>query len=170
MTALSGESGRRRSWSLGGLFRRRQPVAREIAAPPGYRIYAVGDIHGRADCLKQLLENVRRDLSVAPEKAVVVFLGDYVDRGVSVKETLEILATDPVPEAECHFLCGNHEAAMLQFLETGTGLAPWLTFGGEATLLSYEVSRPKGGYLASDVGALRKQFEEKIPDHHRDFL
>ncbi|MCR6645579.1 MAG: metallophosphoesterase [Terricaulis sp.] len=46
--------------------------------------YAVGDIHGRADLLELLIQRLEaraiEDLRPAGEP-VVIFLGDYVDRG-----------------------------------------------------------------------------------------
>src|SRR6476620_6750316 len=60
--------------------------------PPGIRIYAIGDIHGRADFLRIMLEKVdadRRQRLV--DRPILLFIGDYVDRGPSSKEVLDIL-------------------------------------------------------------------------------
>ena len=54
---------------------------RALAAPPGERIYAVGDIHGCDDKLSRLMHAIATDLEDAPGvTARFVFLGDYVDR------------------------------------------------------------------------------------------
>ena len=48
----------------------------------GQRIYAIGDIHGRLDLLTDMLGRIRADLAARPHpRPLVVFLGDYVDRG-----------------------------------------------------------------------------------------
>ena len=47
----------------------------------GNRLYAIGDIHGRLDLLEQIIELINRDIKSHPGEAVIVTLGDYVDRG-----------------------------------------------------------------------------------------
>ena len=50
--------------------------------PPGQRVYAVGDVHGCLDRLRRLHELIAEDLAARPaDEAVLVHLGDYVDRG-----------------------------------------------------------------------------------------
>ena len=52
------------------------------SVPAGTRVYAIGDIHGRADLVGVLHGRMRDDAATAPERRrVVVYLGDYVDRG-----------------------------------------------------------------------------------------
>ena len=52
----------------------------------GQRIYAVGDIHGRLDLLSEMLARIRADLAARPHsRPLVVFLGDYIDRGPEVR-------------------------------------------------------------------------------------
>ncbi|MBV9849070.1 MAG: serine/threonine protein phosphatase [Armatimonadetes bacterium] len=75
-------------------------------------IYAVGDIHGEAGALRALLE----ELPVQPSD-LVVFLGDAINRGPDGCGCVEqILAFDRCRKV---FLQGNHEEAMLMFLEEG---------------------------------------------------
>lgn len=159
---------------LFGLLPFRRPekaAARRPVAPAGSRVYAIGDIHGRADQLEILLRRIERDPRDADEHPLAVFLGDYVDRGPQVRETLELLSSGPLPGFECRFLMGNHEEALLQFLDGGgEALSPWLSFGGEATLLSYGVPRPAGGYAAGDPQALRAELGQRIPPRHLAFL
>ncbi|HET6194285.1 MAG TPA: metallophosphoesterase, partial [Acetobacteraceae bacterium] len=50
--------------------------------PPGRRVYAVGDVHGCLERLEALHELIGDDLAARPaEEALLVHLGDYVDRG-----------------------------------------------------------------------------------------
>lgn len=57
----------------------------------GMRIYAVGDVHGRADLLEALLARIDADLAARPiAQWVQVFLGDYIDRGPYSGEVLGV--------------------------------------------------------------------------------
>ena len=56
------------------------------------RIYVVGDIHGRLDLLDELLARIGDDRSSRPvTRPLSVFLGDYIDRGPSSRETIDRL-------------------------------------------------------------------------------
>jgi serine/threonine protein phosphatase 1 len=104
------------------------------------RIYAVGDIHGRADLLQDLLARIAQDAAARADerRSKYVFLGDYVDRGEQSKQVLEILRSLPAAlDADVICLRGNHEAALLDFLEDPEAGARWLNFGGDQTLRSY---------------------------------
>ena len=58
--------------------------------PADLRIYAVGDIHGRVDLLDKLLARIKDDVAQRPTpRALFVFLGDYIDRGPSSRETID---------------------------------------------------------------------------------
>ncbi|MGB9353599.1 MAG: metallophosphoesterase, partial [Pseudolabrys sp.] len=57
------------------------PVVTLFAAD-GIRIYAVSDIHGRADLLRDVFAAIDHHLAHAgPARTLHVFLGDYIDRG-----------------------------------------------------------------------------------------
>ena len=63
--------------------------------PPDTRVYAIGDVHGRADLLAELHKRILQDVKAAPEgRRVLVYLGDYIDRGPDsagvVEKLLEI--------------------------------------------------------------------------------
>ena len=85
------------------LFRRRRD--RAASAPPGRRIYAVGDIHGRLDLLDRLLAMIAEDDAARPPSASeIIFLGDLVDRGPNsrgVVERLLALSRSGRPVASC---------------------------------------------------------------------
>jgi len=103
-------------------------------------IYAVGDIHGRHDLLLRLLDRILEDAADFGGTPVLVFLGDYVDRGEGARETIELLiAAAGWPEVETVFLMGNHEQMLLRFLRDPQTAASWLRFGGLQTLMSYGV-------------------------------
>ena len=59
---------------------------RQAEVPEGMRVYAIGDIHGRADLLDELHARILEDSRASDaERHVVVYLGDYVDRGPDSK-------------------------------------------------------------------------------------
>jgi serine/threonine protein phosphatase 1 len=107
--------------------------------PSGRRIYAVGDIHGRADLLSDLFKRIDDDLRTRPiADSIQIFLGDYIDRGPNSRQVIELLIAR---EQRCDvlFLKGNHEDYALQFLSDPTLLPEWQNIGGFNTLLSYGV-------------------------------
>ena len=112
-----------------------RPPAR---VPDGLRVYAIGDIHGRADLLDKLDAQIAEDARRNPaERGVVVCLGDYVDRGPDSAGVLERLLRPHPSGIERVLLRGNHEAVMLMAREDTAAIDAWRTFGGAETLLSY---------------------------------
>jgi serine/threonine protein phosphatase 1 len=144
------------------------PPPVSYSTPAETRIYAIGDIHGRADLLNETMEGIDEDLWRRPVSyAVEIYLGDYVDRGPDSKEVIELLATRLVRNnAVC--LRGNHEEIMERFLQDPTILPSWLQLGARQTLASYGVhSRPEG----SETGkALHERFCRGFPRTHGLFL
>ncbi len=58
--------------------------------PADTRIYAIGDIHGRADLLAETIARIDEDLQRRPIKhAFEVYLGDYIDRGPNSKDVID---------------------------------------------------------------------------------
>ncbi|WP_247887055.1 metallophosphoesterase family protein [Azospirillum sp. SYSU D00513] len=149
------------------------------SAPEGLCVYAVGDIHGERRCLERLLaaiavdaERLRTEEGLQP---LLVFLGDYVDRGPDsrgVIERLQAIAADASKGTgpACRFLLGNHEAAMLDFLRDPPSSAEWLAFGGIEALASYGVRASAGTADPARCRALRDALEERMPVAHRQFL
>ena len=136
----------------------------------GARAYAVGDIHGRADLLDELLEKIEADLDRRPQrKTFIVFLGDLIDRGNDSAGVVERLRTYRPSRATPVFLAGNHEEVMLRVIDGEEGLlGSWLKFGGSECLQSYGV----------DVDRLKRMGERQarevvraqIPKEHADFV
>ena len=86
--------------------------------PDGTIIYAIGDIHGRLDLLQQLEEKIARDAAdVDATRRLIVYLGDYIDRGDKSFEVIEHLLQPPVPSFERVCLIGNHESHLLRFFD-----------------------------------------------------
>lgn len=137
--------------------------------PEGARCYAIGDIHGRADLLIELHEQIREDAADFEGHKQLLYLGDYIDRGLQSKQVVDLLLEPQLTGFETVFLKGNHEQAMLDFLDYPEATAGWLTFGGRETLISYGVSvtfMP----LMKDMKHLAAELDQVLPEAHRDFL
>lgn len=143
---------------------------RLFSLPPGERIYAVGDIHGRAYLLDKMLEAIARDAAASTEtKICEVFLGDYVDRGAQSRAVIERLLA-PSPHGHRRIcLRGNHEETLLRFLNEPEILRDWASFGGYATLASYGIALPTS-MTPTTPFQLRDALREAMPDAHLAFL
>ncbi len=99
------------------------------------RLFAIGDIHGCPDELEAMLKEIKPAAG-----DTVVFSGDYVDRGPSVRDVIEQLIELPRRGCDCVFLKGNHEDMMLSYLGLpGRYGESFLFNGGVATLDSYGI-------------------------------
>lgn len=100
------------------------------------RIFAIGDIHGCFDELRDLVEKLPLD-----ENSVLVFLGDYIDRGPNTRGVIDYIL-QLKSRVEVVTLKGNHEAMLLDFLEhpESAGAALFILNGGSSTLASYSKS------------------------------
>lgn len=134
------------------------------------RVYAIGDVHGRADLLERLLDKIEADISGFEGTAHLVFLGDYIDRGLQSRQVIEILLSDRLKPFEAYFLKGNHEDALLSFL-SDPGFGPkWAAYGGRETLVSYGVRPPRSLSLNSEWEKAHDAFLKAIPNVHQKFL
>jgi serine/threonine protein phosphatase 1 len=138
---------------------------------PGLRLYAFGDIHGRADLLDRLRTAIAGDLArAAPTAAVVVGLGDYIDRGPDSRAVLDGLLAG-FDGARFIPLRGNHEQSLLDFLEDPADAgAGWLRYGGDATLRSYGVDPRLYAGAIRDYRAIRDELACRIPLAHLVFM
>jgi serine/threonine protein phosphatase 1 len=133
-------------------------TARNKLHQPGAtgRLFAIGDIHGCPDELGVILNAIK-----PVHGDTVVFVGDYVDRGPSAHDVIELLLDrERQGGAEFVFLKGNHEDMMCAFLGLpGNYGESFLFNGGSATLDSYGVTERE---LPEARG--------HIPDSHIDFV
>jgi calcineurin-like phosphoesterase family protein len=141
------------------------------AAPAGSRLYAVGDIHGRADLLEALLEQIGADAAHHPNAAKrLIYLGDYVDRGPASSAVIDMVIHDHPLGFEVVPLMGNHEEMMLRFLEEIAVGRTWMMNGGDATLSSYGVEPPGMFAGTAPFRHAQQQFAERLPAGHKTFL
>ena len=142
----------------------------EPSIPAGFRVYAVGDVHGRLDLLDQLLTRIESDGEQRGRaKTVIVFLGDLIDRGPASAQVIERLRTYAPKGARSVFLSGNHEEVLLRLLRGESWhLRDWLRFGGAECARSYGID-PLALRRMDPQRAVRA-LRDKILDSHRTFL
>ncbi len=117
------------------------------------KIFAIGDIHGRLDHLMSLISII----PASPEDDLLVFIGDYIDRGPDGPDVVDYILALKKRFSRLVCLCGNHENMLLRFLE-GIDEDLYVQNGGQATLKAYGIS-------PSD--SIRKRKEKMPPEHLR---
>lgn len=165
-------------WSrLTDKLRGRRPSGPDPDAPPrhapeGRVVYAIGDIHGRADLLSKLLDKVMTHAAMQTvTERVVVCLGDYVDRGSDSKGVIDILLDRHLPATELVCLLGNHEQLMLDFLGDPAAIGPmWLRNGGLETLASYGVGFDPTAPRLAALESAGVRLAHQLPPRHKAFL
>ena len=139
--------------------------------PEATRVYAVGDIHGHLDLLRELRQRIRDDAAADPrERDVVVYLGDYIDRGPDSRGVIELMLAEPLAGFEEVHLKGNHEDYMVEFLDDPSIGEDWYLNGGDATLASYDIGRSAMTRGPDGFAAARDQLRRKLPVEHLAFL
>lgn len=115
----------------------------------------VGDIHGDSQRLSRLLEHL------AGSNRLIIFVGDYVNRGPNSIGVLELLCElcERQPDA-VRCLIGNHELALLEYLDSGD-FGAFAALGGAMTIRSY---------MPAPHGDVHAAFRAAFPERHRKFL
>jgi serine/threonine protein phosphatase 1 len=150
-------------------FLRPRQKQKKPSLPDGVRVYAFGDIHGRADLLADMFTVIDADiLRNPPDRAIEIFLGDYIDRGPDSRLTLDMLI-ERSGTRETVFLKGNHEASMLNVLRNPDKLQDWRQFGGLQTLMSYGL-QPTLVPDAAEQSKLVDDLLTAMPSRHLAFL
>jgi serine/threonine protein phosphatase 1 len=141
-------------------------------APEGRRIYAIGDIHGRADLLDQLLGRIDEDRQGGgySGRAALVLLGDYIDRGPQSRDVVDRVLRLKGEGYELHCLKGNHEQALLDFLEWPETGQAWLEFGGRQTFYSYGVQPPPSMAKPAELKRGAEALAGALPEDHVKFF
>jgi serine/threonine protein phosphatase 1 len=136
-------------------------------------VVAVGDIHGMAALLEQMLRQIEQEADLLRRPATVVFLGDVVNRGPDTRGVIERLSAGPARGGDRWVvLRGNHEEAMRLALSSGSPAAfdTWLRKGGVASLRSYGLSRRDmtPARAVDAVGPAHLAFLSGLPLWHRE--
>ena len=137
-------------------------------APAGTLFYAIGDIHGRADCLDDAHDRIDRDVAArgAQDQATEIYIGDYVDRGPDSKGVIDRLIARST-KVRMVALRGNHEIMMESFLRGQTSFEDWRRLGGLETALSYGVDARS---LLAKGDVTPRDLAEKVPVSHLRFI
>ena len=139
--------------------------------PAGLRLYAVGDVHGCLERLDHLIEQIVADAAEHDaERKLIVFLGDYIDRGPDSRGVLERLMAGPPEGFEQICLKGNHEAFMARFLRTPKDGETWMINGGLQTCASYDVDCSGDPFDVAVLSRMHSAMTAAVPQAHRDFL
>jgi serine/threonine protein phosphatase 1 len=139
--------------------------------PDGMRIYAIGDIHGRNDLLHRLLKLIEADdLTRGAADTHIIFLGDLMDRGPDSAGVIDTAIALRDAGRKVRFLMGNHEEVFVRACRKNDPKVTrfFLRIGGEATVLSYPITRAE--YIALDMEQLSERFATLVPQEHIDFI
>lgn len=152
-------------------------IRRSTHAPPpnaragGRALYAIGDVHGCYNLLQALLAEIMRDAVGLNGTPLLIFCGDYVDRGPDSAKVLAALAwLLRSPAVSVRLLEGNHESVLRLFLEDPEDSGQWLDFGGRETLLSYGVDVPDAIVPGETLIHLRDALLDAMPVSHHALL
>lgn len=139
---------------------------------PDNRLYAIGDIHGHLDKLKQVHDWIARD-QAKNGPATIVHVGDLVDRGPDSKGVIDYLIAGRDRGEDWVVLKGNHDRMMSLYLQAEPQRDPrlrsefdWLhpRLGGIETLESYGLNTDTAPY------DLHKAARSAVPQAHFAFL
>lgn len=136
-------------------------------------VYAVGDVHGRYDLLKLLLSRIAEDVASRSSwnQPILIFCGDYVDRGPDTRKVLEALIwLQNSGLFELHLLKGNHEEAMLSYIAHPAEAREWANVGGAETLKSYGVAAPARDESNAQHRRARDRLLDAMPASHFHLL
>ncbi|MBH5323416.1 metallophosphoesterase [Aurantiacibacter sediminis] len=138
--------------------------------PAGQRVYAVGDIHGRADLFAALADAIDAEIAECDADGIqchIILLGDLVDRGPDSAGVID-QAKAWGKRRSVRTLIGNHEEMFLDAFESKDVLRHFLRHGGRETLMSYGIDRKAFSKLS--VSEIQQLMEEAVPAKHRKFL
>lgn len=158
---------------LGRLFKKAE-VQRPLdtaRVPDGTRIYAIGDIHGRNDLLHTLLRQIdASDAQRGPADTTIIFLGDLMDRGDDSAGVIETAMALKASGKRVRFLMGNHEEVFVRACRKNDPKITrfFLRIGGEATVLSYPITRME--YMTLDMEQLSERLASLVPQEHLEFI
>lgn len=144
-------------------------MASHVAAAPDDEIlFAIGDVHGRADLLETMIAEIGRE-SGGGKRTTAIFLGDYIDRGPAARQVIDrLIGLADETRFETVFLRGNHEQFLLDLIDGETDVTSWLEYGGVETLASYGVA--VGTAEAADPARLGAALCAALPESHIAFL
>ena len=154
------------------LFKRFRASKPKFSAPlePETPFFAIGDLHGCDAVFAKLIAQLEE---ISHPTAVMVSVGDYVDRGddsAALLRRLHAMQAEFGPEV---MIClkGNHEEMMLGFLDEPAEKGPrWIRHGGLQTLASFRCSAPSATAPAEEWETARDRFREALGEELETWL
>jgi serine/threonine protein phosphatase 1 len=138
------------------------------AIPPGERVYAVGDVHGRLDLFAALVAAIDADDgAAAPADTTVILLGDLVDRGADSAGVIALVRAWQW-RRRVRILAGNHEEMFLRSFSSIETFRHFLRHGGRDTVLSYGVDRAV--FLQAELEEAQEMMRAAVPAGDIAFL
>lgn len=136
--------------------------------PPGRRVYAVGDIHGRLDLFEALISAIEQDDAAAgTAQTTIVLLGDLVDRGPDSAGVVR-RARKWQDNRDVRILTGNHEEMFLRSFKDEEMMRHFLRHGGRQTVLSYGVDR--NALSEADIEEAQQLMSKAVPESERVYI
>ena len=136
--------------------------------------FAIGDIHGCLSQLTSLHKNILNYDKFNPRNDLLIYLGDYIDRGKYSKEVIDQILKLRSNNIKTINLMGNHDEFMIDFiLNKKNNIKNWVNFGADQTFRSYGVEVVeyiKDGFDDEVVDKLRNTLLNKMDNTHLDFF
>ncbi|MCL6250924.1 serine/threonine protein phosphatase [Altererythrobacter sp. KTW20L] len=138
------------------------------AVPPGQRVYAIGDVHGRLDLFEVMVAAIEEDDEAGGvADTTVILLGDLVDRGPDSAGVLRA-AREWQQQRKVRILAGNHEEMFLNSFDNAEMLRHFLRHGGKQTILSFGV--PRRILASTDLAEIQEAMRSHVPQADRDYM
>jgi serine/threonine protein phosphatase 1 len=137
--------------------------------PENMRVYAVGDIHGCAGLLDMMHTKIAEDAASSSSEKHIVYLGDFTDRGSDSRGVVDRVLHEVPAGFTPHYIKGNHDQAVLEFLDGPETYRAWRNYGGAETLLSYGVLPPLFD-SSEQMAQARVALRAHMPDEHLQFF
>ncbi|WP_187334366.1 metallophosphoesterase family protein [Novosphingopyxis iocasae] len=147
------------------------PRGRKASIPEGERVYAIGDIHGRADLFDALLAKIEADDTARGNaETTLILLGDLVDRGPDSRGVVERAMKLGATRGNVRFLAGNHEEVFLEAVRSPSKEVArfFYRIGGRETVMSYGLSEEEMNAL--DHAELAQRIPQVVPEEHAAFI
>jgi serine/threonine protein phosphatase 1 len=139
------------------------------AVPPGERVYAIGDVHGRLDLFEALRDAIERDdAESAPATTTIVLLGDLIDRGADSAGVVAAARAWQQRRA-VRIIAGNHEEMFLASFDDAELMFHFLRFGGRETVLSYPVA-DREAFAEAEAEEAQQMMREAVPASELAFI
>ena len=141
----------------------------DAAGPTGMRLYAIGDVHGRLDLLREMHARIREEIERdAPDDWRIVHVGDYVDRGPDSKGVIDFLIAAIGADSRHIALAGNHDVGLLDFLADPNAESLFAGHGGRQTVRSYGLDADFSSQALAREAAVK--LAAAMPREHVGFL